>query len=154
MLIKVEWHPTDRQVRVFGISGLLASLVAALVLLFLWGVALLWAAMVLAAGLVIFLCSRVSPRVARILFIGLALVGLPIGFGVSFLLLAAFYFFLLTPLALIFRLIGRDPLHRSWPRRPALPPPDHSATAPPGDGTSYWVPHRPSEDPERYFHQF
>ena len=119
-LIEIEWHPTDRQLRVFGASGLLASLVAALVLYFAWGVTALWAMVVLAAGVVIFLCSLISPAVTRILYVSLTLVGTPIGLVVSLIVLAAFYFLLLTPLALVFRLIGRDALCRSWRGRPAL----------------------------------
>ncbi len=137
-LMEIEWHPTGRQLRVFGVSGLLASIVAAVVLLLAWGVALLWALLVLAAGAAIFLCSLVSPKAARILYIGLTLVAMPIGFAVSLVLLSAFYFLLLTPLALVFRLMGRDLLHRRF---------DPTAE-------SYWVPHRPSETVERYFHQF
>ncbi len=137
-LIEVEWHPSGRQLRVFGVSGLLASVVAALLLCFLWGVAILWAIPVLTAGIAVFLCSLISPRAARILYIGLALVGMPLGLAVSFILLAAFYFLLLTPLAVVFRLIGRDSLHRRFDANAA----------------SYWVPHQVSEETERYFHQF
>ena len=137
-LMEIEWHPTGRQLRVFGVSGLLASIVAAVVLLLAWGVALFWALLVLAAGAAIFLCSLVSPKAARILYIGLTLVAMPIGMVVSLVLLSAFYFLLLTPLAIVFRLMGRDPLHRRF---------DPTAE-------SYWVPHRPSENMERYFHQF
>lgn len=137
-LIEIEWHPTGRQLRVFGLSGLLASIVAALVLLFVWGVALLWALAALAAGAVIFVSSLISPKLTRLLYIGLTAVVLPIGLVVSFVLLAAFYFLLLTPIALVFRLIGRDTLHRKF---------DPTAG-------SYWVPHESSDDMERYFHQF
>jgi hypothetical protein len=138
MLVEIEWHPTDRQLRVFGVSGLVASVAAALVLTFIWGVAILWAILALATGAAIFLCSLITPAVTRILFIGLTLVGMPVGFAVSFVLLAAFYFLLLTPLALFFRLIGRDPLCRRFD----------------GAATSYWVPHKPNNNAERYFHQF
>jgi hypothetical protein len=138
MLIEIEWHPTDRQLRVFGVSGLLASIAAALVLHFVWGAAVLWTMVVVAAGAAIFLCSRISPAATRFLYVGLTLVGMPIGLVVNFILLAVFYFLLLTPLALVFRLIGRDPLCRKF---------DAAAE-------SYWVPHKASEDTERYFHQF
>jgi hypothetical protein len=138
MLIEIEWNPTGRQLRVFGVGGLLASIAAALVLHFVWGAAGLWAIIVLAAGTTICLCSLIAPAVARILYIGLSLAALPIGFVASFLLLAAFYFLLLTPVAFVFWLIGRDALCRRC---------DAAAE-------SYWVPHKPSEDLERYFHQF
>jgi len=166
MLVQIEWHPTGRQLHIFGVSGLLASIVAALVLHFVWGMAPWWAAVVLAAGTAICLCSLISPAVTRILYIGLTLVTMPIGFVVSLLLLAAFYFLLLTPLALVFRLIGRDALGLSWRGRLALAPrgedilPSHRGRdARDTQGrdalaTSYWVPHQPNEDPQRYFHQF
>ena len=137
-LIDIEWHPSGRQLRTFGVSGLAASVIASLVLLFVWSAALLWALVVLGLGLGIFLCSLISPRIARVLYVGLTVAVLPIGLVVSFVLLAAFYFGLLTPLALVFRLIGRDSLHRRF---------DPAAD-------SYWTPHKPSEDMDRYFHQF
>ncbi|OHB65647.1 MAG: hypothetical protein A2Y77_16490 [Planctomycetes bacterium RBG_13_62_9] len=151
-LIEIEWHPSNRQLRVFGVSGLLASIAAALILHFAWGVAASWAMIVFAAGVAIFLCSLVSPRVTRFLYLGLTIVGMPLGFVVSFVLLAVFYFLLLTPLALFFRLIGRDPLCRSWRGRPA-PASKEQEQGPDGLATSYWVPHRPCESIERYFHQ-
>jgi len=138
MLIEVQWHPTSKQLRVFGVGGLLASIIAALVLHFVWGAALLYTVVVLVAGATICLCSLTSPAATRILYLGLTLVAMPIGFVVSIVLLAAFYFLLLTPVALVFRLIGRDALCRRF----------DAATE------SYWVPHKPSEDMERYFHQF
>jgi len=137
-LMEVEWHPSGRQLRVFGVSGLVASILAALVLVFIWGAAVFWALAAVVAGTGIFLCSLLSPTAARWLYIGLTLVAMPIGLVVSFVLLAAFYFLLLTPLALVFRLIGRDSLHRRYEP----------------DVKSYWVDHKPSENMERYLHQF
>ena len=137
-LMEVEWHPSGRQLRVFGISGLVASILAALILLFVWGVAPVWAIVAVAAGVAIFLCSLISPAGARVLYVGLTLVAMPIGIVVSFVLLGAFYFLLLTPLALVFRLIGRDSLRRKYEPQ----------------AESYWVPHKPTENMERYLHQF
>jgi hypothetical protein len=137
-LIEIEWHPSSRQLHTFGLSGLLASGVVAGMLHWFWGVALLWSVVVLALGAALFLCSILSLKMARILYLGLTIPTMPIGLAVSFLLLAAFYFLVLTPVALVFRLMGRDPLRRRF-----------DATAP-----SYWVPHQPREEAERYFHQF
>lgn len=137
-LMEIEWHPSDRQLRVFGLSGLAASILAALILHFAWGLAAIWMLAVVMAGAVIFLCSLISPAVARVLYIGLTLVAMPIGLVVSFVLLAAFYFLILTPLAMVFRLIGRDALCRR-----------HEP-----DAESYWVAHKPNDNMERYLHQF
>jgi len=137
-LMEIEWHPSGRQLRVFGISGLLASILAAMVLHFAWGASGLWTLDIVAAGIAIFLCSLLSPAVTRILYVGLTLVAMPIGLVVSFVLLAAFYFLLLTPLAVVFRLIGRDSLCRRYEP----------------DVESYWVEHKSSDKMERYLHQF
>jgi len=137
-LMEIEWHPSDRQLRVFGLSGLLAAMLAAMVLHFAWGASGLWALVIVAAGIAIFLCSLLSPAVTRILYVGLTLVAMPIGLVGSFVLLAAFYFLLLTPLALVFRLIGRDSLCRRYEP----------------DAESYWVEHTSSDKMERYLHQF
>ncbi|MCU0916340.1 MAG: hypothetical protein MUC88_17525 [Planctomycetes bacterium] len=138
MLIEIDWHPTGRQLRVFGAGGLLAAMLAALVLYFVWGAAALPVGIVLGAGAVVFLCSLLAPTVARVLYVGLTLAALPLGLMVSFLLLAALYFLLLAPVALVFKLMGRDVLERRFGAR----------------AESYWVPRRAGEDMERYFHQF
>jgi hypothetical protein len=57
---------------------------------------------------------------------------------VSFTLMAIFYFLLLTPLGLIFRLTGRDSLRRKFD----------------SNTNSYWIVRRQPENPDRYFHQF
>ncbi len=136
--MEIEWHPSDRQLRVFGLSGLAASILAALILHFAWGLATISMLAVVMAGAVIFLCSLISPAAARVLYVGLTLFAMPIGLVVSFVLLAAFYFLLLTPLALVFRLIGRDSLYRRYEP----------------DAESYWVEHTSSDKMERYLHQF
>jgi hypothetical protein len=63
---------------------------------------------------------------------------LPIGFVVSFILLAVFYYLVITPIGLVFRLMGRDPLCRKF---------DNTTD-------SYWLPHKPVETVDRYFRQF
>ena len=136
-LIEIDWNPGGRQLRVFGLGAMAASLVLIAVLIFLWHTAIIWALIVLAAGAAILVCSLVSPRATRIVYLVLTVGATPIGLAVSFVMLAAFYFLLLTPVGLLFRLIGRDPLHRAF---------DHKAD-------SYWVPRGPPPSAERYFHQ-
>ena len=137
-LMEVDWHPGPRQLRIFGLTAPVASAILAAVLVFVWGVALVWAIAVLAVGAGILLCSLIWPKATRIVYLILTLVALPIGYLISFVLLAVFYFLLLTPLGLFFRLIRRDPLGRNLDR----------------SCTSYWIPRRPPANMDRYFHQF
>jgi hypothetical protein len=68
----------------------------------------------------------------------LTALALPIGFAVGHVLLAAVWYGLFTPVGLIMRLLGRDPLCRR---------PDREAE-------SYWRPRSPQRDVRRYFRQF
>ena len=146
-LIEVNWKPTGRDLRVFGISGAAALLaVAAWIVLRrrLFGVEIApeaaraaGLALLAAAGGLLAL-ALAWPMGLRPLHLALTAAGLPIGFVVSYVLLAAVYFGLFTPIALLFRLVGRDALARRFDRSAA----------------TYWQPHRPTTDVRRYFRQF
>jgi hypothetical protein len=62
----------------------------------------------------------------------------PIAWSVSTVLLVLVYLGVLTPIGIILRVGGRDPMHRRFDR----------------DGTSYWIKRDEAVDPERYFRQF
>jgi len=137
-LIKINRSPSPRELRSFATIALIASALISLLLHLLKGLSIQWAAIIFAAGVVIFISRLVSLRLTRIFYLALILLTFPIGFCVSFILLAAFYFLVLTPLAIVFRLLGRDPL-----RRKSSP-----------SEKSYWLTHRQPEGLDRYFQQF
>lgn len=137
-LIEINWHPKRKELRNFAIIALIASLLIASLFYVLKGVRIQWAVIIVAAGLGIFLSSFVSLKLTRLLYLGLILVTFPIGWAISMILLTAFYFLLLTPLGLLFRLLGRDPLSRKFD--PA--------------SKSYWLARRETDNLDRYFHQY
>jgi hypothetical protein len=77
------------------------------------------------------------PSAIRAVYVAAVLATFPIGWLLSRLLLAAIFYGIFTPLALVFRLVGRDAL-RLRPR-PDLP--------------TYWLP-KPRTDAASYFRQF
>jgi hypothetical protein len=137
-LVEINWQPNRKELRNFGIIALIASAVLSVLLYLLKGLGIQWIIIICSIGFIIFLSSIISAGLTRVIYVGLILLTLPIGWLVSFILLASFYFLLLTPLGLIFRLLGRDPLHRRF---------DSAAD-------SYWLAWRPPDSNERYFHQF
>ena len=137
-LIEINWSPSRKQLRKFGIISLIASVLISLLLYVLKGLGIQWAAIIFFVGLVIFLSSLISFKLTRGIYLGLIVVTMPIGWMVSFTLLAIFYFLLLTPVGLLFRLMGRDVLGRKF---------DSAAD-------SYWLIRRPPDSLDRYFHQF
>jgi len=146
MLVQLNFRPDIKQLRQFGFIALGAFTVIGGVILWrggLFGIDfgsaarsiayVLWALGVVSAGF-----SLVFPKANRPLFVGLALVAFPIGLVVSHVVLALLFFGVLTPVALVFRLIGRDPLERRFePER-----------------ESYWIDLPEVTDPESYFRQF
>lgn len=146
-MIPVNWHPDRRQLRLFGLAcvvvfGALGAWTFARGTLLGLAVgeavrptlaAALWT--VAAACGVLALCA---PSILRPLYVGLTALGLPIGYVVSRAVMAAVFFGVLTPIGLLFRAVGRDPLCRRWE---------------PGRD-SYWEPRPAMTDVRRYFRQF
>jgi hypothetical protein len=137
-LVEVNWNPDRRQLRLFGVGAVVILTIVAVLLHWLRGLPAPSALTLSAIGFAIFLVSLAAPKLTRVIYVGLTAATLPIGIVISFVLMAAFYYLLLTPVGLFFRLMGRDALCRKF---------DRSAT-------TYWVPRRPPETSDRYFHQF
>lgn len=137
-MIEINWHPKRKELRNFGIIALIALSSISLLLYIFKDLGTQWIIIIAGIGFIIFLSSLISAKLTRMIYIGLTLATLPIGWIVSFILLATFYFLILTPLALVFRLIGRDPLYRKF-----------ESTA-----KSYWFERRHPDTVDRYFHQF
>jgi hypothetical protein len=76
-------------------------------------------------------------RFGRRLYEGWMLASLPIAWVVSHVVLAAVFYLLITPISLLMRLGGRDPLLRQFD----------------GTATTYWLPRRPPAQPDRYLRQ-
>jgi hypothetical protein len=136
-LVEINWNPEKKELRKFGLIGLVVLGAAGFILRFVFGAAGTWAVLPGAAGLCIFLVTLTSAKAGRAIYLGLTFAALPIGLVISFLLMAAFYFLVLTPVGLIFKLSGRDALERRFEP----------------DAPTYWTKRRHIDDPERYFHQ-
>ena len=65
-------------------------------------------------GAVSFVLAFVQPKLLLPLFIVLMVLAFPIGFVVSNVILMVLYFGLFTPIALVFRIVGRDTMKRKF----------------------------------------
>ncbi|HVX13613.1 MAG TPA: SxtJ family membrane protein [Pirellulales bacterium] len=133
----VNFHPTTKTLRQFAVLAMLFLLAIAGWQTFAHGRATL--GMVLSvAALVIGTLGALSPASVRWLFVGMTLATFPIGWLMSWVLFGALYYLVFTPIALVFRLAGRDVLERRY--NPTV--------------DSYWSEKRPVDDVRRYFRQF
>jgi len=78
------------------------------------------------------------PPLRRWMYLGWMYLVFPIGFVVSLTLLAVVYFVVLTPIALLVRLAGKEPLFKSFDRA----------------ASTYWTKRPPAPPSERYFRQY
>ncbi len=135
-LIEIDWNPSPERLRRFALALPLAALLPAGLIY--------WQTHSLTAGLSLpVLCSAASvvglwrPAWIRPIYRGWLLLGIPIRWVLSHVILLLLYFGLLTPLGLILRALGYDPLSRSLDRRAA----------------TYWSKRDELRDVRRYFRQ-
>jgi len=84
------------------------------------------------------LLSLVAPKANLPIYVGLTLLTYPIGFVLSHVIMGTLFFAIIGPVAIFFRLTGRDSMNRSYD----------------GSATSYWSPVRPNRGKESYFKQY
>lgn len=135
-MMEINWNPTRKELRQFGFLclaffGGLAALN--------WhrggmtlGVELLAAAAVTGGVL-----GAVAPQLLKWIFVGWIVAVFPIGWTVSHILLGFIFFGVLTPIGLILRALGHDPMNRKLDR----------------DAKTYWTTHEQAPV-ARYFRQF
>ena len=136
-LVQLKLNPSRRELRQFAALLLLVATALAGSIWYKSGLSgiqsMLWAAAVVLGAV-----GLAAPRLMRPLWVVLMVVGYPIGWVVSHVLLAGIFYLCFTPLGLAMRLFGYDPLDRRL---------DRSAK-------TYWQPHKPVESVSRYYQQF
>jgi hypothetical protein len=137
MLAKLDWRPSDKLLGQFSVWAMFFLGMVACPLAVYRGhyrAAILFWSLAAAARLL----AAFRPAWLRPVYVGLMIVTWPIGWLISHLMLGAIYFGVFTPVAIVFRLIGRDPLARRFDRQ----------------ASSYWEAYQPNRGLARYLRQF
>ena len=145
-MIELNLKPETKQLRQFGFISLVAFGVIGGVVVWRNGLfgfdfgehAKTVAYTMWALGGISGLLSLVAPRLNWPLYVTLIVVTYPIGFVLSYVLMGVLFYGIFTPVAIVFKLMGRDAMHRKFDP----------------DAASYFVPHKPAASKERYFKQF
>ncbi len=126
-----------KQVRTFGIVLSLLCLLPALIQFLKTGTSFSYYWVI--AALAIFFCSVFFQKLLLPFYRGALILAFILGWINTRLLLGLIFYFIFTPLALLFKMLGKDPLQRKF---------DHTAP-------SYWVKRKiPPADKDRYYQQF
>jgi hypothetical protein len=145
-MVEINFHPDERTLRQFGWIALcgfgLLSLCA-------WNGWLVFrhglgdsrepvAFGLLGLGVLSALFSLVFPKANAPLFVGLSVVAFPIGFVLSYAIMATLFYVVIAPVGFVMRLFGMDPMDRRLlPKAP-----------------TYWLDARPARAKADYFKQF
>ncbi len=111
-MIKIDWHPPDHQLRQFGWFALVGFPMFGWVAHARLGAPewVLWT--LVGVGVTTLGLSRIRAGLVKPIFLAMMLIALPIGFVLSFVLMALIYYGLFTPVGLAMRLFGRDTMHK------------------------------------------
>ncbi len=136
-VIEVNKNPSQRELAVFGLmmvgffsligGALFFKLPSRSVAFAIWGFGAALSGLFFAV-----------PQSRRPIYLAWIYAALPVGWTVSHLVLAAVYYLALTPVGLLMRILGHDPMRRRLDRRSG----------------SYWRKRPKSPEPSRYFKQF
>ena len=136
-LASINWRPDRKTLAEFSELGMFFLGMVAAPLAYFRGrptlAAVFWVVAVVGR-----LLGALRPEWLKPAYLGLTLATWPIGWVVSHLTLALLYYGVVTPIGLVIRALGRDPLARRF---------DHAAT-------TYWEPYNPDRDMDSYLKQF
>lgn len=137
-LIEINKNPSKKELSWFGL--LMAAFFGIVGLLARYQFGSVAASRVLwAVGVAVPVVYYAVPALRLRIYRGWLYATYPIGWVVSHVLLGAIYYLVFTPVGLLLRLFGKDPMTRR------LEP----------TAASYWIEHRPCESKaDRYFHQY
>lgn len=132
----VKWRPDARELRRFAVAMLIGFFV--LGALAAWRAKGIGTGSMALWGIGVFLASAAFvPRLVRIAYLAVYLPTSIIGYVVSHVMLTLMFFFVITPLAIILRLLGKDVLQqRREKNKPA------------------WMPVKRVKNEESYYRQF
>ncbi len=133
-MVRINWNPSPSVLRQFG-------WMACVVLTFLawrWTNEPLIRLWVIGTAIALAGLGTWKPNANKPLFVGLTLLTMPIGIVVGELALLLIYFGQFFPIALVFRLVGRDALQLRIDRK----------------RETYWSVRKPRNDSKDYFRQF
>jgi hypothetical protein len=136
-MIDLNLNPTKKELRTFGLCALAFLCVVG------WIVgrrtdSITNGVTIATIGLVLAVLGFALPRALRPIWIVLMVVNYPIGWVVTHVIMALIFYLVVTPVGVIMRLTGRDPMERAF---------DRSAK-------TYWKPRRTDPSSTRYFRQY
>ena len=132
-IVEINWNPTNRQLRQFGVICLFALPLLG----WLWGGGLQTLSLLGLAGLVLAIAGVATPKALKPIFLALTAVTTPIGIVIGELVMFLVYFGVFLPIGITFRFAKRDALQLKLDRQ----------------ANSYWQSKQQPSDASSYYRQ-
>jgi len=132
-LIEVNWNPSNRQLRQFGIICLFALPLLG----WLWGGSPEVVISLAAGGLLFAIAGVAHPKMVKPAFLALTIVAAPVGMVIGEAAMLSIYLGVFLPIGLVFRVMNRDGLQLKFDRR----------------AKTYWQSKKQPRDAASYFRQ-
>jgi hypothetical protein len=136
-MIEINWNPSHKELRVFSVLIVPFFAIVAWILYDKTG-SLTVAFTTFGIAAIVGIAGFFLPKQMRIVYVVWMAAVMPIGWVVSHLVLGFAFFLVITPIGLLMRLIGHDPLQREFDK----------------DATTYWISRPTNQESKRYFRQF
>lgn len=136
-MIDLNLNPSRKELRVFAALFFVFFTVVAFVVYRRTDSATA-AAIIAGAAAVIGMVGLAAPAVVRPVYVVWMLAAFPIGWVLSHVMMAVIYYLVVTPVGLIMRTFGRDPMQRGFDR----------------NATTYWIARPKTPESSRYFRQY
>ena len=135
--VEINWNPTPKDLRVFAALQIVFFAIVAFLVNDRTGstAAPVW---IVCISAVVGIVGLVGPSLIRPVYVAWMVAVFPLGWASSHIILLVVYYFVVTPIGLIMRACGRDPMRREFDR----------------DATTYWIPRKQPTGTNRYFKQF
>ncbi len=133
-MIEANWNPEEKQLRQFGFIALVGFPVMGWVFWYIASapIGLLYG--LIGLGLLCPILVLIHPKLIKPIYVTMMCISLLIGIPLSYTLLALIYYLMFTPVGLLFRLLGKDPLTKG---------PDKTLN-------SYWIVRKTDPSPASY----
>lgn len=136
-MIQLNLNPSDRDLRTFGLLLGVFSPTLGWLICRRFALPTPWVGLAIVCATLI-VTSLTVPHLLRWVYIVWNTAVFPIGWIVSHLVLAVVYWGVMTPIGLVLRALGKDPMQRGFD----------------GQATTYWRRRIPRSDPKSYFRPF
>ena len=137
-IIDTNWNPSKKELRIFSALQILFFALVAFVIVRKHTETLDVPVMIVSVSAVVGILGMIFTPLIRVVYVVWMAILFPVGWVVSHVLMGIVFYLVFTPIAVLMRIVGYDPMKRKFEP----------------DAKTYWVRRQPRSGTAHYFKQF